>query len=122
MTATSDFTDHVGSLRFHGLDGIRRATALYQALLTDLTITVADQVTEGDQVASRWTITGTNHGRPVRLTGITISRLRDRLIIEDWTAFDSLDLLRALGLRRTLQAAPRLLRALRHGHQRTAAH
>jgi predicted ester cyclase len=114
-----DFTDHIGSLRFHGLDAIRRSTALYRALVTDLTITVTDQVTEGDQVASRWTLTGTNRGRPVHLTGITISRLRDARIVEDWTAFDSLDLLRTLGLRRTLHAAPRLLRALRQG-RRTA--
>jgi ketosteroid isomerase-like protein len=93
--------------------------SLYRALVTDLTITVTDQVTDGDQVASRWTLTGTNRGRPVHLTGITISRLRDARIVEDWTAFDSLDLLRALGLRRTLHAAPRLLRALLQG-RRTA--
>jgi len=39
------------------------------------------------------------------------SRLRDGRIVEDWSAFDSLELLRQLGLRRTLLAAPDLLRA-----------
>ena len=33
--------------------------------------------------------------------------------VEDWSAFDTLELLRQLGLRRTLLAAPRMLRALR---------
>jgi hypothetical protein len=35
--------------------------------------------------------------------------------VEDWSAIDSLDLLRALGLWRTVLAAPRLLRAARRG-------
>ena len=34
-------------------------------------------------------------------------------IVEDWSALDSLELLRQLGLVRTLLAAPRLLRATR---------
>ena len=56
---------------------------------------------------------GTNRGRDVELTGITISRMRDGRIVEDWTATDGIELLRGLGLTRTLRAAPRMLRALR---------
>jgi len=48
----------------------------------------------------------------VRLWGIVISRLHDGRIIEDWSAFDSLELLKQLGPLRTLLAAPRMLRAL----------
>jgi predicted ester cyclase len=69
-------------------------------------------VAEGDRVASRFVLTGTNRGRRVRLWGITISRLRGR-IVEDWSAFDSLELLRQLGVRRVLLAAPHLVRAAR---------
>ncbi|HEU0024266.1 MAG TPA: ester cyclase [Thermoleophilaceae bacterium] len=108
-----DFADHVGGLHYQGLDGVRRSTALYRALFDDLRIDVVDQVAEGDRVASRWLLTGTNRGRRVELSGITISRLRDGRIAEDWTALDSLELLRALGLRRTVLAAPGLLRTLR---------
>lgn len=64
-------------------------------------------------VASRWVLTGSNRGREVRLWGITLSHLRDGRIVEDWSGFDSLELLRQLGLLRTLLAAPRLLGALR---------
>ena len=53
---------------------------------------------------------GSNRGRQVELRGITISRLRDGRIVEDWTATDSAELLRGLGVLRTLLAAPRLLR------------
>jgi ketosteroid isomerase-like protein len=106
-----DFADHVGRLEYHGLDGVRKSTALYRALFDDLAFDVVDQVAEGDRVASRWVLTGSNRGRSVRLNGITISRLRDGRIVEDWNGFDSLELLRALGLVRTVLAAPRLLRA-----------
>jgi predicted ester cyclase len=107
-----DFADYVGSLEYHGLDGVQRSTAVYRALFEDLAFDVVDQVAEGDRVASRWVLTGSNRGRTVRLHGITISRLRDGRIVEDWNGFDSLELLRALGLVRTVLAAPRLLRAV----------
>ena len=108
-----DFVDHVGGLEYRGLDGVRRSTALYQALFDDLAFEVVDQVADGDRVASRFVLTGSHRGRHVRLWGITISRLRDGRIVEDWSAFDSVELLKQLGLARAVLAAPRLLRALR---------
>jgi predicted ester cyclase len=109
----ADFADHVGAFEYHGLDGVRRSTAVYRAILEDLEIAVVDQVAEGDRVASRWILTGRNRGRRVELWGITISRLREGRIVEDWSAFDSLLLLRRLGVWRALLAAPALLGALR---------
>jgi predicted ester cyclase len=108
-----DFADHVGSLEYHGLEGVRRSTDFYRALFDDLSFEVVEQVAEGDRVASRFVLRGSNRGRRVALWGITISRLRAGHIVEDWSAFDSLELLRGLGLWRTLLAAPRLLAALR---------
>jgi predicted ester cyclase len=106
-----DFADHVGGVEYHGLDGVRRSTAVYRALFAELAIEVVDQVSEDDRVASRWRLTGTNRGRRVELWGITISRLRDDRIVEDWTSFDTLDLLRRLGLLRSLLAARTLIGA-----------
>jgi predicted ester cyclase len=110
---STEFVDHVGRLEYRGLDGVPRSTALYRELFDGLAFEVLDQVTEGDRVASRWVMTGANRGRTVRLTGITISRLHDGLIVEDWSAFDSSELLRGLGLVRTVLATRRLLAALR---------
>jgi ketosteroid isomerase-like protein len=107
-----DFVDHVGRLEYRGLDGVERSTALYRALIDDLAFEVLDQVAEGDRVASRFVVTGSNRGGPLRLEGITLSRLRDGRIVEDWSGFDTLELLRQLGLLRTLRAAPLMLRAL----------
>jgi predicted ester cyclase len=108
-----DFADHVGSLEYEGLDGVQRSTALYRALFDDLTFEVVDQVAEGDRVASRFILSGLNRGRRVRVWGIVISRLRDGRIVEDWASFDSFELLRQLGVWRTLLATPRLLGVLR---------
>jgi hypothetical protein len=58
-------------------------------------------VTEGDTVATRWTLHGTYRRKAVTLHGIVISRFRDGRIIEDHAASDSLELPRALGLART---------------------
>jgi predicted ester cyclase len=111
---SESFADHVGSLEYHGLDGVRRSTSFYRALFADLAFEVLDQVAEGDHVASRWLLTGSHRGRRVHVGGITISRLRDGLIVEDWSSFDTLELLRSLGVMRTVLAAPRMLRAMRH--------
>ena len=108
-----DFIDHVGRVRYRGLDGVRRSTALYRTVFDDLAFEVVDQVAEGDQVASRFVLTGSHRGRQVQLWGITLSRLRDGRIVEDWSAFDSLELLRQLGLRRALPLTLRLLRSAR---------
>jgi predicted enzyme related to lactoylglutathione lyase/predicted ester cyclase len=115
---SEQFVDHVGPLEYHGIDGIGRSTAFYRSLLADLAFEVVDQVAEDDRVANRYVVTGTNRGRSVRLSGITISRLENERIVEDWSAFDSLELLRQLGLVRSILAAPLMLRALRDARRR----
>jgi predicted ester cyclase len=107
------FIDHVNALSFHGADGARRSVELYLKLFPDLRFVVDEQVTQGDRVASRWTLTGTHRGRRVRLTGLVISRIEDGRIVEDWAASDTLELARQLGLWRSLLLAARHHRLLR---------
>lgn len=96
------FHDHVNAMEFHGHEGIAKSVSLYRRLFSDLSFVVDEQVVEGDRVASRWTLRGTNRGRAVRLSGITISRLEDGRIVEDWGSTDSVELLRQLGFWRSL--------------------
>jgi predicted ester cyclase len=98
-----DFVDHVNRLTYHGHDGARQSIALYLALFPDLRFEVAEQVSEGDKVASRWTLRGTHRGRSVELRGIVISRFKDGRIVEDWAASDTVELVRQLGVWRTLR-------------------
>lgn len=97
-----DFVDHVNSLEYRGHEGARRSVALYLALFPDLHFEVEDQVTEGDKVASRWVLRGTHRGRRVTLRGIVMSRFQDGRIIEDWAASDTIEIVRQLGVLRTL--------------------
>jgi|SRR5215207_3733078 len=101
---SADFHDHVNAREYRGHDGIRQSLGLYQLVFSDgdLRIRVEDQVSEGERVASRWVAEGHNRGRGIRIWGIVISRIEDGEIVEDWTASDSLDLLRQLGLWRIL--------------------
>jgi ubiquinone/menaquinone biosynthesis C-methylase UbiE/predicted ester cyclase len=100
-----DFVDHVNRFSYRGHEGARQSIALYLVLFPDLRFEVDDQVSEKDKVASRWTLRGTHKGREVELRGIVISRFEDGRIIEDWAASDTMELVRQLGLRRTLQLA-----------------
>ena len=97
-----DFVDHVNALEYRGHDGARRSVALYLELFPDLRFVVDEQVTEGDRVASRWTLHGTHRARAVTLHGIVISRFEDGRIIEDWAASDTLEIPRQLGVWRSL--------------------
>jgi ketosteroid isomerase-like protein len=72
-----EFVDHVNGLEYRGHDGARRSVALYLELFPDLRFEVEEQVSEGDRVASRWTLQGTHRGRTVELRGIVISRFED---------------------------------------------
>jgi ketosteroid isomerase-like protein len=78
-----DFLDHVNGLEYRGHEGARRSVALYLELFPDLRFDVEEQVSEGDRVASRWTLRGTHRGREVELRGIVISRFEESRIIED---------------------------------------
>jgi predicted ester cyclase len=97
-----EFVDHVNAFTYRGHEGARRSVALYKELFPDLRFVVEDQVTEGDRVASRWRLHGTHRGRAVTLTGIVISRLQDGRIVEDHAASDTIEILRQIGIWRSL--------------------
>jgi predicted ester cyclase len=105
------FLDHVNDLEFHGLEGTRRSINMYKSVLSDIAITVEEQLVAGDRVTSRFVVTGTNRGRRVRFNGIAISRFDNGLIVEDWSVTDTLGMLRQLGLWRVLALAMRSWRS-----------
>ena len=96
------FVDHVNGAEFRGHSGVRTSVQLYRKILSDLAITVEDQVIDGLRVVSRFVVSGVAYGRPVRFSGITMSHLDDGLIVEDWSVTDTLGMLRQLGAWRLL--------------------
>ena len=107
------FVDHVNSLKFYGLEGIRLSLELYTNVLSDIKIEVVDQLVEGNRVTSRFVIKGVNRGRQAHFNGITISRFENGLIIEDWSVTDTISMLRQLGLWRSILVTLRQWRILR---------
>ena len=103
------FVDHVNGEVHRGFAGIESSVSLYRRLLAGLRIDVLEQLTEGERVACRFVVIGSCWGKSVKIDGITISRLKDGRIIEDWSVTDSLSLFRQLGFWRCVFVATKRL-------------
>jgi steroid delta-isomerase-like uncharacterized protein len=89
-----------------GREGYKQFVDMYQSAYHDATVTIDDQIAEGDQVVTRWTGRGTHTGelmgiaptgKEVTVSGITVSRLENGKIAEEWELFDALGMLVQLG-------------------------
>jgi predicted ester cyclase len=116
---SSNFVDHVNDLQFYGLAGTQQSVEMYTSVLSDIRITVEEQLFDGDRVTSRFVVTGINHGRRVHFNGITMSRFENGLIVEDWSVTDTLGMLRQLGLWRSVLVGFRQWQALRKSRPAT---
>jgi hypothetical protein len=72
-----EFVDHVNDLEFHGLEGTQQSVDLYKAALDDISVSVQEQVVQGDKVVSRFVATGTRPRGPSTVTCGTV-RYGDR--------------------------------------------
>jgi steroid delta-isomerase-like uncharacterized protein len=86
---------------------VKQFVGMYRTAFPDGHTTVEDVISEGDRVVYRWTFRGTHRGelmeitpteRQVTITGITIDRISDGKIEEEWNLFDQLGLLQQLGV------------------------
>jgi steroid delta-isomerase-like uncharacterized protein len=102
----SSYDGHSSAV-IHGPDGAKAFIVKLREAFPDFSLTIVDQVAEGDKVAMRWTAYGTHKGefqgipatnRQVSVSGITILRVLDGKIIEGWTNEDMLGFLRQLGI------------------------
>lgn len=92
---------------FQDLDAYRRYVLELHEAFPDIHFEIDDQIAEGDEVVTRWTMTGTHEGdlmgipptgRQVIVEGITISRLSRNRIAESWTEWDCIGLLHQIGV------------------------
>jgi steroid delta-isomerase-like uncharacterized protein len=99
------FVNH-GETRDVGLAEDLAASRGWCDAFPDLRVTVDKSVAEGDLVTFLWTAEGTNtgagdglhaSGRHVKLRGITIWRVADGKLAEEWSQFDEERVLRATG-------------------------
>src|SRR5947209_8651342 len=80
---------------------------MFRTAFPDHNLVIEDLVAEGDKVVARWSGTGTNTGpfsgipptgKKVTFNGISIFRLVDGKIAENWIQADNLDLMQQLGV------------------------
>ena len=85
-------------------------------VLSNLRIRVEDQIAEEEPRGLSLDRRRNNRGRAVAMKGITVSRIEQGRIAEDWTVSDNLGLLRQLGpWRSALVGLAELGRAIRPG-------
>jgi steroid delta-isomerase-like uncharacterized protein len=89
-----------------GPQGVKEFLDQFRTAYPDGKVTIDHQWEDGDTVISAWTGAGTQNGelmgiaptgKQVRVTGITISRIADGQIAEEWTVWDTLGMLQQLG-------------------------
>ncbi len=90
-----------------GREGFLAFTQMFLDAFPDLQLTVEDLLAEGDRVAARVRGRGTHQGelmgiaptgRSFEASGITIIRLEDGRIAEEWEQIDMLGILQQLGV------------------------
>jgi steroid delta-isomerase-like uncharacterized protein len=78
---------------------------MWRAAFPDFAVEVHDTIAEGDKVVTRWSMRGTHlgeyngipaTGRVVGHGAISIDRVQDGLITDEWIEFDQYGLLRQL--------------------------
>ena len=97
-----------------GPEGVKEFISTYRAAFPDARITVEQQLAEGEWVATRWSGRGTHEGelmgiqatgKKVSVSGLTISRLLDGKIVEEFQNWDT------FGMLQQLDAIPALVHA-----------
>jgi steroid delta-isomerase-like uncharacterized protein len=96
-----------GSVDAKGIEPARKVISGWLSGFPDMTVTVDDQVAEGNLVGSRHTSVGTHTetfqgipatGKQATVTGMTLTRIENGKIVEAWTCWDALGMAEQLGL------------------------
>jgi steroid delta-isomerase-like uncharacterized protein len=106
---TDDYVGHIPAVPapVRGRDGFKQLVVAYRTAYPDVHVTVEDMIVGRDRVVVRWTSHGTNTGefmgmpatgRSVDVDGISIFRIRDARVAEEWEGFDTLAMMQQLGV------------------------
>ena len=89
-----------------GIEGCKVIDVTFRTAFPDYKHTIHDLIAEGDKVVARWTFHGTHEGdfqglpptgKKVTLPGVSVFRLVDGKIMDDWTVSDTYSLMQQLG-------------------------
>jgi steroid delta-isomerase-like uncharacterized protein len=103
-----DYLDH-GAVpgQGPGLEGAKQRWTMYFAAIPDMHTTIDDTIAEGDRVVVRYSVEGTQQGqlmgfpptgKTFHTNGISIYRLANGKIVEQWEQADMIGLIQQLGV------------------------
>ncbi len=102
-----NYVDHDPTGPIQGPEGMKQFVSMYLTAYPDTHFTIEDQIAEGDRVVTRWTARGTHKGplmgipptgKQVTVAGISIDRVVNGKLVEDWTSYDALGMMQQLGV------------------------
>ncbi len=108
MLISPDYVGHYSSQEedFIGIEGFKKWVRTNRASYSDFRVTIDRVVVEGEMVCLQWTVTGTHDGpmgeipatgKRIKVKGLTLSRVLDGKIVEEWITWDLLGMYRQLG-------------------------
>src|SRR5215218_4011311 len=101
-----DIVVHEPAEDLRSVERLKQFVSMIRSAIPDLHITLEDDIAEGDKVVSQWSAQGTHQGElmgiaptgnQVMITGITIHRIEDGKIVEEWENWDALGLMQQIG-------------------------
>jgi steroid delta-isomerase-like uncharacterized protein len=103
-----DVVWHMPEQDLRGIEEAKQFVSSFMEAFPDISFNVEDLIAEGDKVVSRYTGRGTHQGetedfgpptgKQLEVEGITIHRIEDGKIAEEWNQYDNLSILQQLGL------------------------
>lgn len=89
-------------MTLHGREQFEARVGLYRTMFPELSFEIEDQFSSADRVCTRWQAQLESDpetakrdsvtGEPIRLGGITISRVENGRVVEEWDTWDTLAL------------------------------
>lgn len=90
-----------------GHDGFSQYVNIFRTAFPDLSLTIDDQIAQGDEVVTRYTAHGTHRGdlmgiaptgKKITVTGIILDRYSNGKLAESWNHSDYLGMMQQLGV------------------------
>ena len=97
---------HFSAEEVRGIDAFKELVTAYKRAFPDSSITVDEQVAEGDSVATRFTFRGRHtgelngvapSGKAINVGALAISHVREGKTVETWQNFDEVTMLKQIG-------------------------
>ncbi len=101
-----DYVGHLPMMEVHGPEQFKQLVAAYRNAYPDVHLTVEDLFVVGDRVAVRWVSRGTHlgemmgippSGNQIEIMGISLFRIADGQVTEEWEGFDTLKMMQQIG-------------------------